>query len=479
MRVADKTEEQLIEELEDERKNLKERVRLSDAAFRTIQESVVATDTEYVITHWNEISEQLYGIKASEAVGKKLFDVIEIVEISPSEIAERVKKLETQGFYQDEVLHRTRYAEVWVNVSVQAIEDSEKRYGWVALATDITERKQAEKRLYESEKRYRLLAENAADVIWTVDMNMRLTYISPSVTHLLGYSVQEAMAKPMEEVFTPASFEAAMKALAEELAIENMEPKDLLRSRTLELELYCRDGSIAPVEINCSFLREPDGRPTEIFVIARGISERKQAEEEAKRSNERLVNAMENTIQAMAMIVEMRDPHTAGHQRRVTQLACAIAKEIGLSEDQITGLRLAGLIHDIGKVRIPAEILTNPNGLSEAEFNIIKTHPLVGYEILKTIDLPWPIAQIVHQHHERIDGSGYPSGVSGDDIILEARVLAVADVVEAIASHRPYRPALGIDKALDEISQQSGVLYDPKVVNACLKVFREEGFEFK
>jgi len=185
------------------------------------------------------------------------------------------------------------------------------------------------------------------------------------------------------------------------------------------------------------------------------------------------------TMEALATIVEFRDPYTANHQQRVTQLACAIARAMDLPEDDITGLYLAGLIHDIGKVSVPSEILCNPSGLSADEFNIIKMHPTVGYEVLKGLDLPWPIAQIVHQHHERIDGSGYPLGLSGEDILLEARILAVADVVEAMASHRPYRPSLGLDYALHEIVKNKGKLYDPNVVDACLRVFRELAFEFR
>jgi putative nucleotidyltransferase with HDIG domain len=185
------------------------------------------------------------------------------------------------------------------------------------------------------------------------------------------------------------------------------------------------------------------------------------------------------TMEALATIVEFRDPYTANHQQRVTQLACAIAKAMSLSEDDITGIYLAGLIHDIGKVSVPSEILCNPSGLSADEFNIIKMHPTVGYEVLKGLELPWPIAQIVHQHHERVDGSGYPLGLSGEEILLEARILAVADVVEAMASHRPYRPSLGLDYALREIVENKGKLYDPKVVDACLKVFRELAFEFR
>lgn len=340
-------------------------------------------------------------------------------------------------------------------------------------------RRRVETKVIDSKERYRLITERAADVMWTVDMNMQPTYISPSITSLLGYSVQEAMAKPMQEIFAPGSFGHAREVLKEELGIENREQKDLVRSRTLELELIRKDGSLVPVEVKYTFLRDSQGRPVEVLAIARDISERKQAQEEAKHSTERLIIAMEHAIQAMTVIVEMRDPHTAGHQQRVTQLACAIAKQVGLSKEQINGLRLAGLIHDIGKVRVPAEILTNPNGLSDPELMMIKAHPVLGYEILRTIDFPWPVAQIVLQHHERMNGSGYPSGLSGEDIIVEARILAVADVVEAMASHRPYRPSLGINKALEEISQNKGVLYDAKAVDACLTLFRDKKFEFE
>ena len=187
----------------------------------------------------------------------------------------------------------------------------------------------------------------------------------------------------------------------------------------------------------------------------------------------------EDTIQAMAITAEMRDPYTAGHQRRVTHLATTIAAEMGLAEDRISGLRLAGLVHDIGKTRVPVEILTNPLKLSEAEFSIIKTHPTVGYDILKTIDFPQPIAKIVYQHHERLDGSGYPGGITGNDIMLEAKILAVADVVEAMSSHRPYRPAIGLDKALLEISERKDILYDIEAVEVCLVICRQKKFRFE
>jgi len=190
-----------------------------------------------------------------------------------------------------------------------------------------------------------------------------------------------------------------------------------------------------------------------------------------------LEKAIDGIIEAMGLTVEIRDPYTAGHQRRVAEIAHAIAIEMGIPKQRVEGVRMAGVIHDIGKMAVPAEILSKPGKITEYEFGIIKSHPEVGYNILKKIDFPWPIAQIVYQHHERMDGSGYPQGLSGKDILLEARIMAVADVVEAMASHRPYRPALGIDIALEEISKNRGVFYDPEVADACLKIFKEEKFK--
>ncbi len=205
----------------------------------------------------------------------------------------------------------------------------------------------------------------------------------------------------------------------------------------------------------------------------------KQAKEELKQSFEKLRTTMKGAIYAMALTVEIKDPYTAGHQRKVANLACALAKEMSLPEDEIEIIRLAGVIHDIGRIYIPAEILSKPRRLTDIEFNLVKSHPKVGYDILKMVGFPWPIAQIVLQHHERMDGSGYPQGLSGKDIMLEARILGVADVVEAMASPRPYREALGIDEALKEISQNKSTLYGPRVVDACLKLFTEKGFRFK
>jgi len=190
----------------------------------------------------------------------------------------------------------------------------------------------------------------------------------------------------------------------------------------------------------------------------------------------KLRKSMEGIIQAMSMTVESRDPYTAGHQHRVANLAHAIGKEVELSEERLEGVWMAGMIHDLGKISVPAEILAKPGKLNEMEFSIIKNHAQVGFDILKNIDFPWPIAQMVLQHHERIDGSGYPQGLAGDDILWESKILGVADVVEAMASHRPYRPALGIEKALEEISNKANIFYPSDVVEACITLFKKRQF---
>jgi putative two-component system response regulator len=199
---------------------------------------------------------------------------------------------------------------------------------------------------------------------------------------------------------------------------------------------------------------------------------------ELQNTLEKLRKSTEGIIRAMSSTVETRDPYTAGHQQRVADLAQAIAGEMGLSEEQIQGIRMAGLIHDLGKIAVPAEILTKPGKLSAIELDLIKLHPQAGYDILKEIEFPWPIARIVIEHHERINGSGYPHGLSGEEMLQESRILAVADVVEAMASHRPYRAALGLDVALEEISKNKGILYDPEVAHACIKIISEGRFRF-
>jgi len=239
---------------------------------------------------------------------------------------------------------------------------------------------------------------------------------------------------------------------------------------------YRKDGSIMPVEIKARVF-DLHNRPL-ILSAARDITERKQAERQVREGLEKLRQALKGTVMALANTVEIKDPYTAGHQRRVAQLSCAMARELGWSSDQVEGMQVLCFLHDIGKIAVPAEILNKPGKISLTEFSLIKIHPQVGYDILKDIDFPWPVAQGVLQHHERLDGSGYPSGLTEREISPEAKILAVADVVEAMASHRPYRPGLGIDQALKEITENKGKLYDPQVVEICVGLFTEKEFRF-
>jgi putative nucleotidyltransferase with HDIG domain len=211
-------------------------------------------------------------------------------------------------------------------------------------------------------------------------------------------------------------------------------------------------------------------------VLQRSLTDRREAEEQLSRTLDNLRQAMGTTLNTLALAVETKDPYTSGHHKRVADLARAIATEMGLSEETLDGIRMAAALHDIGKITLPAEILSRPSKLSEAELNLIKTHSQKGYDILNDIEFPWPVARIVYQHHERMDGSGYPLGLKGEEILPEARLLAVADVVEAMASHRSYRPMPGLDKALEEIGAQRGILYDPAAVDACLCIFRKKDF---
>jgi PAS domain S-box-containing protein len=352
----------------------------------------------------------------------------------------------------------------------------ELRHVLERLQQEITVRKRNEEALRESENKYRMLADNIHDVVFVLDMNMKCTYLSPSVKILRGYEPEEVMEVTPAETLTPSSMELAMKTLSEVMELEKIKQVGINESRTIPLEMKRKDGTTVWTEVKLSFIRDENQEAVGIIGLTRDITERKLAEEKLQQTLYSLKNAVSATIQVMVSAVEMKDPYTAGHQLRSADLACAIATEMGLTQEKIDGMRMAGSIHDIGKLSIPAEILSKPTKLTNIEFSLIKEHAQGGYEMLKDVESPWPLAQIVYQHHERMDGSGYPRNLKGDEIIMEARIMAVADVVEAMASHRPYRPSLGIDVALEEIEKNRGILYDDVVADACLRLFREKGY---
>jgi len=334
---------------------------------------------------------------------------------------------------------------------------------------------QMEMKLKDRERWLSTILRSIGDAVIATDKGRMITFLNPLAEKFTGWDEKKALRKPISDVFSLLSEETGRK-------LKVLIPRKLEKSGmglSKENILLSKEGTKIPIEHSITPIRNEIKEISGSVLVFRDITDRRKAQEEIRKGYDKLQKTMEGIIQAMAFTIEKRDPYTAGHQRRVTVLACAIAEEMNLSKEKIEGIRMAGNIHDIGKIHVPAEILSKPGKISEAEFSMIKTHPTVGYEILKTVEFPWPIARIVLQHHERMDGSGYPSGLHGKEILLEARILSVADVVEAMSSHRPYRPAHSIDKALDEIRQQKGILYDPQVVATCIKIFKRNKFKFE
>jgi PAS domain S-box-containing protein/putative nucleotidyltransferase with HDIG domain len=325
-------------------------------------------------------------------------------------------------------------------------------------------------KLRDSEVKYRSIFDNALEGIFQSTMEGRLLDANPAFAHILGYESPEEIMSDMADMDSrfyvyPEKRKEFLQLLAEQVHINNF-----------EVEYYRKNRDIIWVSIDGRIAKDKKNNISYIEGMLEDITSRKKADLEIKDALERVRRAMTDIIDVIVNAVEMRDPYTAGHQKRVAHLAQSIANEMGLLQDRIEGTRMAGYIHDLGKISIPAEILSMPRSLTDIEYQFVQTHSQAGYEILKDIDFQWPIAQIILQHHERIDGSGYPQGLKNGEILLESRIIAVADVVEAIVSHRPYRPAYGMEAALDEIDRNREILYDGEVVDACIRLFREKNF---
>jgi len=337
----------------------------------------------------------------------------------------------------------------------------------------ILEQEKLNESLEQSNTRFRNLLETTSDWIWEADQDGKYTYSSPQVTRMFGFTPEETIGKTLMDIASPRS--------AAEL-IDSFRALLKNKDNIIGFECTClgKTGQIVVLENNAVPVFAANDHETLIGYrgIARDITERKIAMEALKKSRDDLHESLEETVSSLASTAENRDPYTAGHQQRVDRLACAIAKKLNLPLEQIEGLHIAALLHDIGKITLPFEYLAKPTSLSKEERAIIKRHPDVGYAILKTIHFPWPVAEIVYQHHEHLDGTGYPRGLKDEEILLEAKILTVADVVEAMSSHRPYRPALGIEKALEEIRRGRGIRYHAPSVDACLYLIQNKQIEF-
>jgi PAS domain S-box-containing protein len=333
-------------------------------------------------------------------------------------------------------------------------------------------REQLDGELRNSEKRYRLHFEHVSDVIYSLDRQLRIRTISPSVRTLLGYAPEELIGKPFTELglVSGESLDAAAADIGSVLKGEAI-------SSSVH-EFVAKDGTRRFVELSGAPVIDGE-ELSGVICVARDVTDRMGTERALDHTLTELRQVLGGMINTLGLIVEQRDPYTAGHQRRVANLAWAIATEMGVSLGRQGGIRVAASIHDLGKVSVPAEILSRPGRLSANELKMVQAHAQIGYGLLREVEFPWPVADIVLQHHERLDGSGYPHRLSGDEILLEARIVALADVVDAMASHRPYRPAFAIEEVMEEISRERGSLYDAQAVDACLRLFREEGFQLK
>jgi len=304
----------------------------------------------------------------------------------------------------------------------------------------------------------------ASSGIAILDKNFNVLKMNEALSALLKISMEDAVNQKCFNVLRGSLCNTSRCPLFQ---ISN--GRERLR---IKVKKILPDGTAIPFILTATPLRQKTGKLVGIIQNFESIRELEHSEEKQKGMLNKLQRTMDGAIRAMATIVETKDPYTSGHQEQVAQIASAIASKMGLSEEKVKGVWVAAFIHDIGKIYVPSEILSKPGRFTDAEFNMIKAHPEIGSRILKNIEFSWPVAEIVLQHHERMDGSGYPQGLTGDNILLEARILSVADVVDAMSSHRPYRPALGIKAALAEISSQKSKYFDPKVVKTCLNIYQ-------
>jgi PAS domain S-box-containing protein/putative nucleotidyltransferase with HDIG domain len=459
-----------------EHKKAEEALRKNEKLFKELWDNAPVAyhtlDTKGIITRVNQTEAKMLGYTKEEMIGKSILEFI---------LPEQ--RTEAQRRFQQKIIgHSIPGAEnrIYVrkdgskiHVDINDVVEKDRDGKAISVRTtmvDVTERKRAEEALRESEKRYRNLFDNVPVGLYRTTPAGECLDANPALVQMLGYLARESLLtiNVSSDYLNPEDRERWETVMEKNGVVEDF-----------EIQVRRRDGKIIWVKDSARAIMDKEGCVLCYEGAWVDFTGRKKAEEELSYTIEILRKNMGATIQAISRLVEMRDPYTAGHQRRVADLARAIAKEMGLLQEQVDGIRMAGLIHDIGKVSVPAEILSKPGRLGEIEFNMIKIHSQYGYEILKPVEFPQPIAQAILQHHERIDGSGYPLGLSDKEILIEAKILAVADVVEAIISHRPYRPAHSLNQALEEIPKNSGVLYDPKVIETCLSLFVEKGFKFR
>ncbi|GEM_PF-375460 len=459
-----------------ERREAEEALLRSEAKFRSIFENAVegifqSTPDGHLITV-NPAMAAIFGYGSPEEMVGSVTSIGREIYANGDDRHTFKRFLEVDGVAEgfEAQFYRKDGSRLWGSLNVRAVKaETGAVLFYEGTLIDITSRKEAEDALLRSEAKYRNLFENAVEGIFQVTAEGRYLSINPALAQIHGYTSPEEMMRSVTDIahqlyVDPSRRAELMRLIREEGSVKNF-----------EIMMRRKDGSLLWGSINSHGVRDARGTITHYEGTLQDITSRKFAEEELKQRR----RAFEGVIGAMSRSVEIRDPGTAGHQERVAKLAMAIARDMGFSEDLTEGIGLAATVHDLGKITVPGEILSKPARLNETEYAFIKVHPRAGYDLLKDAGLPYPVSEIVLQHHERLNGSGYPQGLKGSKILLEARVVAVADVVEAIVSPRPYRPARELETALKELQKGRGIIYDAKVVDACTSLFRQKGFRFE
>jgi PAS domain S-box-containing protein/putative nucleotidyltransferase with HDIG domain len=458
-----------------ERKRVEETLQKSEERYRSLVENAheaILVIQDGIIKFVNTRAIESFGYSVQEFLSIPVFELVH-PEDRNAVIERYLQKINgdtTPTHHTYRSIHKGGHI-VWIEISSVLI-DWEGRPATLNLITDITERKQAEEKLRESQEHLlkeqkftQLLLDTSPAFIVAIDFDGKTLMMNRSLLDALEYTAEQIKGTDYLTNFVPEEDRMKLAKVFQEIIQKG--------NMTInENRIISRSGRIYLVEWHGRSVTREKGSSNIFVGVGLDITDRKN-------SMDQLRKALGGTVLAIALVVESKDPYTAGHQRRVADISRAIATEMGLSPDRIEGIRMAGIIHDIGKVSVPAEILSMPRKLTDLEFSLIKTHAQSGYEILKDIEFPWPIARMVLEHHERMNGSGYPNGLTGDKLLPESRILAVADVVEAMATYRPYRAALGLSAALEEIAKNRGILYDPEAVDACLRLFREKGFSIK
>ena len=442
--------------------------------FKTISDrssyGAAISDLEGNLIYVNKAFADMHQYEPEELIGKNL-SIFHNQE-QMARVKQLNNKLKQEGAYSaEEVWDKRKDGSIFpILMNATIIQDNGTLLYISATAIDITELKELEEeqrnllnREAASAREWENTFDAALDIITLISPDHRILKVNKAGDEPYGMRPEDLVGKKCYELVH--GLDGPIKGCP---CKETVETK---KAGSGEIEEHGRH-----FIVTASPVLDKNDELVYFVHTVKDITEIRKMEKQLRQNFENLQKVLEGTVNALVSATELRDPYTAGHQQRVSKLASAIAKELGFTDDKINAIRLACLIHDVGKINVPAELLSKPGKLTEIEFSVIKNHPQAGYDILKKIDFAGPVAQMVLQHHERINGSGYPTGISGEDMLLEARIMAVADVVEAMASHRPYRPALGIKKAIKEISKNKGVLYDPDVVDACLKLFRKEGF---